>query len=124
VIANKAKGQQNRVAKPEPLAFAYSCPCSSARIERPPTKPRVLSSNLAQGTVFGGPACSANYWRGPASGEPKAEFVGLTVILDFRLEESKVQSDLPFVQNRDGEGWTWAEQCPALEVPTMRQAIL
>jgi hypothetical protein len=40
--------------------------------------------------------------------------------LDRSPEESKVQSDLSFVQNRDGKGRTWATRRPAVQVPAMR----
>jgi hypothetical protein len=44
--------------------------------------------------------------QGLTSGKPKAEFTRLTVILRPWPGESKAQSDVPFVQNRDRESWT------------------
>jgi hypothetical protein len=40
------------------------------------------------------------------------------------LEECKIQNDMPFVQNRDSESWTWKEQRPAVEVPAVREKVL
>ena len=61
--------------------------------ERLSTKLEVAGSNPATGTKFG-PTRSANCSRGLALGEPKAELLRLTAILDPSPEESKVQRDL------------------------------
>jgi hypothetical protein len=101
VIANKAKGQSATVAKPELLAFAFSCGPVPQRIEEPTTNRPVVGWIPTRSATLNSPVRSANYLRGLTSGKPKAEFTRLTVILDSSPEESKVQSDLPFVQNRD-----------------------
>lgn len=120
----KAKGQSETVAKPELLAFAYSCGPVPQSIEEPITNRPVLGWNPSRSTTLNSPVRSANYLRGLTSGKPKAEFTRLTVILDPSPEESKVQSDSPFVQDRNGKSWARKEQWPALEMPAMRKTAL
>jgi hypothetical protein len=120
----KTKGQTGAVAKPELLAFAFSYGPVPQRIEEPITNRPVLGWNPSRSVTLNSPVRSANYLRGLTSGKPKAEFTRLTVILDLTPKESKVQNDLPLVQNRDGESWPRKEQCPAVEVPAVRKAIL
>jgi len=119
---------------------ASICPCSSAEKgvksdlpskvepgsrpeEQPPTKRMVASSNLVGGTTLDSPVRGANHSRGLTSGRsPKAGLVP-TVTLSLQPEESKAQSDLPQLQNRDRESWTRTEQCPTLEMPTANDSL-
>jgi hypothetical protein len=124
VIASKAKGQSGTVAKPELLAFAYSCGPVPQRIEEPISNRLVLGWNPSRSATLNSPICSANYSRGITSGKPKAGLLRSTVILSFSPEESKAQSDVPFVQNPDRKSGSRTKRCPAVEVPAMRQAVL
>lgn len=117
----KAKGQQNQ---PKAELLAHTSPCSSVRIELPAANGKVVSSSLTRGTRLVSPAGSCYYQQGLASGEPKAGLLRSTVILRPMPEESKAQSDVPFMQNRDGKGRKGTQRCSALEVPAMRQAVL
>src|SRR5579864_2805014 len=124
-MLHKAKGQHDADSNLNRLALAHSCPCSSARIERPPTKRRVVSSNLATGTPLVSPAHSVNCGQGLTSdARPKAGLIP-TVILSLRSGESKVQNDLPQLPPGDGQGgFLRREADSALEVPAVRQAVL
>src|SRR5260370_39036134 len=104
-MTTKAKGQSATVAKPELLAFAFSCGPVPQRIEEPITNRPVLGWNPSRSVTLNSPVRSANYLRGLNSGKPKAEFTRLTVILDFRPEESKVQIDFPQLQDQNRESW-------------------
>src|SRR5208283_1888963 len=125
----KTKGQQIQVAEPELLAVCLSSPCSSVEKgarpdppskvgsdprpeEQPPTKRTVAGSSPATGTRFVSPADSANHQQGLASGaRPKAGLSRPTAILDRLPEESKVQNDVPQLQNRSCQGWSRQERC-------------
>lgn len=108
VVANKAKGQTGTVAKPELLAFAYSCGPVPQGIEEPITNRPVVGWIPTRSATLNSPVRSANYLRGLASGKPKAGLLRSTVILGLLPEESKAQSDVPQLQNRNGEGRTRA----------------
>jgi hypothetical protein len=63
-------------------------------IEEAITNRLVVGWNPTWSTILISPVRSANYWRGLASGKPKAECTRLTVILSFSPEESKAQGDM------------------------------
>jgi hypothetical protein len=121
---HKAKGQSETVAKPVLLAFAHSCGPVPQRIEEAITNRPVVGWIPTRSASIISPTCSANCSWGLASGKPKAEFTRLTVILSFSPEESKAQSDMPFVQGGSGKSWARTERCPAVEMPAVRQAVL
>ena len=93
MVANKAKGQLNPVAKLELLALAHSCGPVPQRIEEPITNRLVAGWNPARSASLLSPNCSANCSWGLASGTSPETGLVPTVSLDFLPEESKVQND-------------------------------
>jgi hypothetical protein len=123
-ILLKNQSQPYTVAKPDVVALVFCGPCSSDRIERQTANLKDAGSSPATGITLISPTRSANCLRGLTSGEPKAELLRLTVILDRSLEESKVQSDVPQLPNRDGEGrFLRQKQNPEIQMPAVRKAL-
>lgn len=138
MITQSKKAKQPRIGNPELLASIASLrACSSVEgirsglanypgipAERRAANSEVESSTLSTSATLISPTRSANCSRGLASGEPKAELLRLTAILDLSPGESKVQSDLSQLQNRNGiSRFLRTEQGSALQVPEVREAI-
>jgi hypothetical protein len=89
---------------------AFYCGPVPQRIEESATNRLVVGWNPTRPfTHFSTLPAATNYLQGLTSGKPKAEFTRLTVIVRPSPEESKAQSDMPFVQDRDSESRKGAE---------------
>lgn len=124
VIVNKAKASQERSLNRTCWLFACSCGPVPHRIEEPITNRLVPGWNPSRSATLISPVCSANYSRGLASGLRPKQGLITHCHCAAGLKKGQGLNDLPQLQNRNGKSWSWAERCPALEVPAVRQAIL
>lgn len=108
------------------------CPCSSvekgvrsdlpAKVdsgprpeEQPPTKRMVGGSSPSRGTTSNQPRSQCHLLAGLNLGlSPKAGIDYPQSFWTVCPEKARVQIDVPQPQNRDGKGWTRAEQRPAV----------
>jgi len=99
----KTKGQQNLVAKLEPLALVSLGVNWCADLDSHPS-PRGFDSLHLHHLSFS-PACSANCLQGLASGLlQRQSCLDSLSFWTHLLEESKAQIDVPQLPDRDGDG--------------------
>ena len=102
----KEKGQQNRVAKPELLAFARSFGEVPERFNGPVCKTvqgaliTLAGSNPALSARLSSPVRSANYLRGLASGFRPKQGLITHCHCDAGLKKDQGPNDLPQLQDR------------------------
>jgi hypothetical protein len=99
--------------------------CVNSLGERHPAKVRVAGSSPARFTRLISPTDSVNYLWGFASGRSLKQGCDTHCHCAFGLTKGQGQNGLPQLPNGNGEGGIlWKESGSAVEMPTMREAVL